>query len=648
MGFLEGFLGIFILVVFLSGCEFLGEHILQLLSRGEPSDADGSLFSFSAAIGIALLSTVMLSLSLFGLLSTPILTPLAMILGIAGLVRLRLLATSKRDARIRQALRYFTVPAAAITILSLPILIAPPFFRDSLVYHLELPRQYLLHNGMVEISSNVYTYFPAGIEMLYTFGQALFPSYSARFIHFGFLILTMLGVVEYAGLATSCRKLPQMLLTALMAFALIPTLWLESTSAYIDAGWMFFSFVILAGLDYYFRCNKRHLLGTASIAAGFLFAIKYTSVYFILTLCLAALLIRLLLKVSVPVSWKSALIFKATFLLSAAPYYIRNFILTGDPMFPFLSTILTIHTPYWSSVQQDAFWGFLNRYGSTTGDILLHPFSFLLAALNIHLDNPELFDGVLGPFLLLCLLALVGNRQFRKQNMFILLTTICYAITWGVSIRQARFLLPVLPGILLIVIFVAIWIYDDRKKIWSRLLAIILAGILALNLVILIQEWRRVPYLSHFFGQINQQEFLAETLPVFKSQQFINDNLPQWAVIWVLLTGNENFYLERPYIADYVVEDYRFHNWLKSASNPDEVAEFFHRFGVTHILIRRDVIFSPDLYTDMPEKLPLVIHFLNSRTRLLFEANGFAVHQMNQEPKHVSRVVGQTYFRSDL
>ena len=163
--------------------------------------------------------------------------------------------------------------------------------------------------------------------MLYTFGLALFPGYSARFIHFGFLILTMLGVVEYAGITTSCRRLPQMLKVALTAFALIPTLWLDSTSAYIDAGWMFFSFVAVAGLDYYFRCNKRRLLVAASIAAAFLFAVKYTSIYFILTLCLAALLVRLLLKISLPDSWKAVLIFVATFLFSSAPYHIRNFLL---------------------------------------------------------------------------------------------------------------------------------------------------------------------------------------------------------------------------------------------------------------------------------------------------------------------------------
>jgi hypothetical protein len=629
MEIITGLAGILILCLFILGTAFIGEQMMPRWMLGDELGGGHPLLSFSAALGIALLSTVLLILSYLDLLSGYTLTTLLVIVAMAGVVRLRILIWSKRDVSLRRCLRVCWLPLLGVSLFALPFLVAPPIGRDTLVYHLEVPRQYLAAGGLTDLPANVYSYFPMGIEMLYIPVLSAFSAGAARLVHFGFLLLTLLGIVEYTRLAQPVRSVIMVLPLLLLAFAMIPTLFLNATSAYIDTGWMFFAFIALAGLDYYYRTNRRTLLMPAGIAAVFMLAVKYTSVYLILVMVLTVLLLRLVVKSPIPFDRRWLTITVLGFLVMAAPYYLRNLVATGDPVFPFLTGMMPVHTPFWSAEQQQAFWGFLSRYGPGWLSSWLYPLNILVAAVNWRLHDPALFDGVLGPIIFLVPLGLLGGKTpLRRRNLFLLVVTAAYVVVWGVSIRQIRFLLPILPAVGIIALFSSAWLQENARRLWSLLLALALGGIFLFNVLVIVPESRRFPYWDMLAGTMAPEEFLARSLPVYPSQYFINNRLPEDASVWLLLTGNENLYLERDYQSDYVVEDYRFHRWILEAASPGDVVARFHETQAEFLLARQSLLFNPALYRDHPEKMELVRRFFVEHTRLLFVFNDYGVYEL--------------------
>jgi len=62
----------------------------------------------------------------------------------------------------------------------------PEYFYDSLVYHLAMPRLYLLEHRIVPTPNMIYSGIPFGTEMLYGLGLALGSDSVAKLIHYGF------------------------------------------------------------------------------------------------------------------------------------------------------------------------------------------------------------------------------------------------------------------------------------------------------------------------------------------------------------------------------------------------------------------------------------------------------------------------------
>ncbi|HPC20576.1 MAG TPA: hypothetical protein PL039_10305 [Kiritimatiellia bacterium] len=168
MIFIEGLLSIAGAVLIVAGLVTAGRFALLRVvpDSARPGLPDRML---AVGLGIAVCSTGILGLGMAGLLHRAV---LAVLIGAVGALGVR---ECIRWSRGRAAdsnpgrLGWVSVTAlAVVTLPALPFLLLPPLARDALVYHLEVPRQYLLHHGLIELPRNVYAYFPKGIEMLFT------------------------------------------------------------------------------------------------------------------------------------------------------------------------------------------------------------------------------------------------------------------------------------------------------------------------------------------------------------------------------------------------------------------------------------------------------------------------------------------------
>jgi hypothetical protein len=624
---LEGLLGTAVTALILAGLVRLGRFAWTRAF----SDAAASglpMMPFAAGLGIALFSTATLGLGLVGWLHRPLLAALTAAVGALGLWEAG--HQWRRAGRSIFRSRRFWFTAATLFVLvapAIPFLLQPPLSRDALVYHLEVPRQYLLNHGVLELPRNVYAYFPKGMEMLFLAAMGLFPAWSTQFVHFSFLALTLLAVVEYAA-AIDVRAPRWLWFPAILAFGSVPTLWLDATYAYIDTGLMLYTTLAAIGLDWHHRRGDPAPLAGALFLAGFTLAIKYTALYFVLALVGVALAMSLGRRSAAGHPLRPAAALVAGMLFFAGPYFAWNAWHTGNPVFPFLGSLFPLHNPLWTSAQADAFWGFLANYGRPFDFPLAPLFNYLVAAVNPVLHLPRFFDGVLGPFLLAGALAFLPHRRSSSADAFTGLTVVAFAVVWGVTMRQARFLLPALPLLLLLLIRATQGWWGERsgrRAAWMT----VCTGILLFNLAVLVPELADQPGLPLLAGQLTREQVLESRLPVYACQRYINRELPADARIWTLQTGNEQFYLERDYEGDYVVEDFTFHSWLAGARQPAEIAGALAATGATHLLIRTDAVLDPSLYSDIPEQYPLLLHFFRRHTRLLYEANGFAVLELD-------------------
>lgn len=222
---------------------------------------------------------------------------------------------------------------------------APPLKWDALTYHLQLPRQYLDAGYLISVPTNPYWGHPQIVEMLFTFSLALNRFQTAAVTGWGFGVVFFLGVIGFTNrLCKEYLKQENENAGWVAAAALIAGF----TTRYL-LGWaytdLFAALFGLAGLILFFGwLDKkapswfRWSIVFASLAA----TVKWTN---------GVLLIGMLL--CLPFIWKSkklsfrSLVEGAAFAFTVAfPWLLKNFIVTGNPIFPYL-----IPTEYFSAAR---------------------------------------------------------------------------------------------------------------------------------------------------------------------------------------------------------------------------------------------------------------------------------------------------------
>ena len=120
--------------------------------------------------------------------------------------------------------------------------------------------------------------------------------------------------------------------------------------------------------------------------------------------------------------------------------------------------------------------------------------------------------------------------------------------------------------------------------------------------------------------------YLERRLEHYPYYQLINRELPPTARVWLINMRNDTVHLQRDYFADYIFEDYTITKLVKASAHVSELRAQVKAMGVTHILLRQDVIFD---YARTPivderkseaenqAKLQLLKSFLSEGTKVI-------------------------------
>jgi len=459
--------------------------------------------------------------------------------------------------------------------------LAPPFEAfDALLYHLAQPARVLQDGGLRPVDIPPF-WFPNLTENVNLWALALGSERASQLIHLVWATISALLLWRWATKVWSVeigRK-------TLLLLAAIPSLPMLASWAYADMALVFYAIGALYTLTFFESTKSPAGLRVAGMMAGLAMAVKYTSFTVPLT---CGLLILFWQRKKFSQAFRHAAQFSLITLIIAAPWYVRNALLMGNPFYPFV-----FGGRYWDLFRTEWYSGTGTGIGWNVLQIFLLPLNVILG----HRDQ-TFFDGRIGPlFLMLTPFALwillSRARQDSDRGLSLQAFGLFSAVTFGAwtfgvinssHLWQARLLLP---GIILFAIPTALgWdtvnSLDSSKFRVSFFTNVLIAVIIALNVfdngMFVLQ---RNP-LAVAFGVQSRAGYIARINPSYAALMQIMDELPEDASVYSLFEPR-SYSLPRRTQPDAI--NYNFSHDLYLYKTPSEIIQHWKTQGFTHILI---------------------------------------------------------------
>lgn len=603
---LEAFLdlSISLAIVFVAGG--IGQHILSNPSRLDPLEIAAIAF----ALGAGIISAVIMGLGLLGLLQSWV----AWLGLIGGLFIFRLdvqrwaenfaviLFRFRSAGRIAQLISLWI---AVVIVLGMFQALAPPLKWDSLVYHLELPKQYLGQGRLVFVEDNLFVGSPQLVELLYTWTMALHSGTTATVLGWFASVISILGLGGLAYRVLGDR-----------AMFLAPAILLSGESIASGIGWGYVDFwVLLFGLgmliclDLYFLSKNRSWLAWGGVLAGFAFASKYSGAMLILLACILLVIEsgreRLGLREEVPpphssdkprnseirVGWGElagrVLLFILPALLVVLPWALRNWAQTGNPFHPF-SLFGVLGDP----LRQEFYVGVRPQHS------VLQDISLPLNATFFGVEGAVGFNTSIGGLMLALIPGVLFGISFldaekrgsvRRFSILSLSLWLVWAIGSRISgpLTSSRLYLGAFPSVVLLS---AVGFEAASKIRVSKIrIEMIAASLVGLSLLLQLQNQMSAFVadnpLAPVLGLQSASDFRAQELGWYEPVMSAINKLPADTKVQ-LLWEPRAYYCEFRCSPDVILD--RWWYLRRTNSSVEEIRQTLIENGVTHVLIFDD------------------------------------------------------------
>lgn len=603
-----------------------GDAVLRRL-RVAPSSDELEWAALAIPLGLGILAVIGLILSLVRLLRP---WPIFIVLVMVTLVHSRALvggakrlwrrwrsprrAGSADDIPERNSL---VLALGTSFLLALTWALAPEVQFDALNYQLAVPRIYVGLGRLVDLPYFFHSYFAHLVNMLFAFGLALDGQAVAKLLTLG------MGCVVVGGIHVLGRRAlgPRAGLWAACLFSSTPlVLWLAST-AYTDLPATMFVVGSLLALA---RWQDSGAVGWAAVA-GALFGAALGSK---LTIVVALPAFAALLAVGL---WRAprasprgrARVLAACalgVLLFAGPWYAVTYGLTGNPFFPMLNGVFK--SPGWPPVNTrlnaDLF-----GIGTSPGAILSLPFHLAFETEKFGEALPPGAMGLAVGLIPLGVLLLAFPGRFARAC---LLLTLVSVPVWGLWFQYARYFLPVLP---LVVVVVATVLLATPNP-WARDLNIALLGVVVLTqlMVTPLLFWNipeRFP-IKRALGLEPTDAFVSRALPGYAASRFLNRVVGPGEWVIGIHLANVRFYLDAPLVSGETAGVLPF----EDEGSPGALAAAMSARGYRHLVVDTRVQVAAEAFPFMRRE------FLECCAVPTFARNGVVVYRVGATPSQAS------------
>jgi Dolichyl-phosphate-mannose-protein mannosyltransferase len=494
----------------------------------------------------------------------------------------------------------------------------PPVSRDALTHHLFVPELYLHHGGIYKIPEIVFSYYPMNLDLLYMiplwFGNDIAPKY----IHYFFALLTAWFIYCYL----KTRLSTDFGLLGAVFFLSIPIIVKLSITAYVDLGLVFFS---TASLLLLFRWaetgfQKKYLI-FSGLCCGLAAGTKYNG---LLTVFILTLFVPLLYQQTVTKDKQSnskalfyGMLFAAITLFAFSPWLVRNYIWTGNPIYPLHNSLFQHNRPvehnthifendddlaYHSASHRKNI--FVNRkilYHETWRQTLLLPIRFFYQGQD---DNPQYFDGKLTPFLLLLpILSFFfkprDSRERREKRYLLLFSTLYFLLAFFQASMRIRYVVPIVPPLAILSIFglkeISCLFSRAGRKVtflkWINPLGmvVIIFLLLGYNAKYIFSQFQEVTPMAYLKGTISRDAYITRFRPEYPAIQFANKHLKADSKVLCIFLGNRGYYMDFHPVFEPRSGIEVLKNYLNKDICGETLIQDINKKGIHYALLRNDL-----------------------------------------------------------
>lgn len=532
----------------------------------------------AAALGLALLSHLFLLLGFaVGLRRLPLLLLAAGILGLGFRVWRELPGDLRGAPGPRRGLGIAIAAAGLAPLVVLALY--PPTAFDATLYHLPFARAFAESGGVPFLADRRFPVFPQANEILFAALMLFGRDVAVQGLQ---LLATLLAAVLVGVWAR--RAWPEWRPAGWLAAAVFlgsPIVVHLAATGYVEAGLTLFvtaSFYALerwpGGGDGHGQARtdkeRKGWLAVAALLAATAADVKYLGLFF---LGAAGLWVLLAGGRSRPTAarLRGGLLFAAVAAAFLAPWYLRIYAHTGNPLFPFLPKVFGGSSWEVTGLEGDgSMLAMLARWLRLPWDVVF--------ARGCYNQQPPFSPVLLAA---LPLLAWGALRDFRVRRLVLIAGAYTFVFLW--LPRDSRYLVPALPLLAL----AAAGSLAAVVRRWPRLAGRSLAAVLCLGAFLpgwLYAGFRIVRQGPPPVTADGREAYLARKLPAYPAIAWLNRARGPSYTLWALHAENMTYFAAGRFLGDWFGPE-SFGRVLAAGRDAESFHRELRRLGVTHLLI---------------------------------------------------------------
>jgi 4-amino-4-deoxy-L-arabinose transferase-like glycosyltransferase len=575
--------------------------------------------------GLGLFSVEIFLMAAAGFLNPPALTALVTVVFLLTVILSRRLWSDVREEgrEVLDSASGCTLPlsiAGLAVIVSWPFALVPTRAFDALSYHLEVPLRYLQAGRIIDIPENLYSYTPQLNHMLYSLALGLSGSDLAGLVNHLYFVLAI--AVLWMGFRDRFSSAGSAWAAAIAALS--PVLLIEAVNTGVDWSAAFYTLAALCILAS--GTGDRRYVVLAGLLAGMAAGCRHQPLgYAIVLPAIASVVDDLTSRRRVKTGNLS--LFLAVAVLVSSPWYFRNWVFTGDPIFPLLAHLggrTSAGAAFVSALAGPKSLSLLREWVALPFRLTFDPLSYSMTA-TVGVQY-------------LALVPLLFYRRWRNpENRFLLSWLILSFLAWYLVFRTARYAMPVF-------LVAALWLgaaldgaLRSRTGL-SRALGAMVVATLVMNAGVFVglQDYvnRNV---GAAVGMRSSSNYLMDAYEVYPAIDYLNRLEPPPGRV-LFLGEMRGFYSMFPREVPSHNMPNRLMEMVKEGIPPETISYRLEEAGITHILYNpaewERMAYrnrSAPLWRLDPGDRISVDNYLENRTDRIFSKYGISVYRIDRE-----------------
>ena len=531
----------------------------------------------------------------------------------------------------------------------------PPVSRDALTHHLAVPKLWVESGGIHERPDIVFSYYPQLLDVFYMLPVALGHDIAAKYLHFLFALLTALLIFLFVR-----RRIgPSWAALGGLLFLTLPLIVKLSVTVYVDLGLVFFTTAALFSVATWLEDTGRtRWLVLAGVCSGLALATKYNALVSFLVLSLLLPFFYLYRREDQHAEQLNAVkfgvLFVALSMLVFSPWLIRNYSLTGNPLYPLAQGVFAhdagVLTSSDEATDADAHVRAVLRERSLNKEKplgplltrrLVHEESLpytLMIPLRVFFegqdDNPKYFDGRLNPFLLLLPLAflvLAKRSGFRHRDppLFGVYVMLIIVLVFLLKDMRLRWIATIVPPLVVLATY-GLWAIHEQlaKRLgptpWVNAATGLIIGIYFVpNLLYAHALFGKIDPVPYVTGKQDYATYVRQHRPEYAAIAVANQIVPPGRKILGLYLGSRRYYFS----ADAILVNEVFTSVAERSASGDAIADRLLDLGYSHLVVHTG-LFRQWLSSADAGTAARVTAFTGSRLEELLFEGGYGLYEI--------------------